>query len=73
VGLFRAYALQLHRATGLARLGENVARLVLRQVARTDLWRTGDYDHRHWVAQIGVRVIDDSYDVRIAVASGVGG
>jgi Protein of unknown function (DUF2891) len=63
VGFFRAFALlHLHRATGLSRLRENAARLVLRQVARTDLWRSGDYDHRHWVAQIGVRVIDDSYD-----------
>jgi hypothetical protein len=62
-GFFRAFALvHLHRATALARLRENAARLVLRQVARTDLWRNGDYDHRHWVAQIGVRVIDDSYD-----------
>jgi hypothetical protein len=62
-GFFRAFALlSLHRATALARLRENAARLVLRQVARTDLWRSGDYDHRHWVAQIGVRVIDDSYD-----------
>ena len=63
VGFFRAFALlHLHRATGLARLRENAARLVLHQVARTDLWRSGDYDHRHWIAQIGVRVIDDSYD-----------
>jgi hypothetical protein len=63
VGFFRAFALLLlHRATGLARLRENAARLVLHQVARTDLWRSADYDHRHWIAQIGVRVIDDSYD-----------
>ena len=63
VGVFRAFALlHLHRATGLARLRDNAARLVLRQVERTDLWRSNDYDHRHWIAQIGVRVIDDSYD-----------
>jgi hypothetical protein len=63
VGLFRAFALlQLHRVTGRAGLRENAARLVLRQVARTDLWRSGAYDYRHWVAQIGVRFIDDSYD-----------
>jgi hypothetical protein len=64
VGLFRAFALlHLHRATGLDALRDNAARLVLRQVERTDLWRSGDYDHRHWIAQIGVRVLDDSYDI----------
>jgi len=63
VGFFRAFALlHLSRTAGLGRLRENAARLVLRQVERTDLWRSGDYDHRHWIAQIGVRVIDDSYD-----------
>jgi hypothetical protein len=63
VGFFRAFALMhLYRATDLAELRENAAALVLDQVARTDLWRSGDYDHRHWIAQIGVRVIDDSYD-----------
>jgi len=63
VGFFRAFALlHVHRATGLEHLRDNAARLVLRQVERTDLWRGGDYDHRHWIAQIGVRVIDDSYD-----------
>jgi hypothetical protein len=63
VGCFRAFALMhLHRATGLARLRENAAKLVLHQIERTNLWRSGDYDHRHWIAQIGVRVIDDSYD-----------
>jgi hypothetical protein len=61
---FRAFALlHLYRATGLARLRDNAARLVLYQVKRPDLWRSADYDHRHWVAQIGVRVIDDSYEV----------
>ncbi len=64
VGLFRAFALlHLHRATGLDALRDDAARLVLRQVERTDLWRSGDYDHRHWIAQIGVRVLDDSYDI----------
>jgi hypothetical protein len=63
VNLFRAFALlRISRATGLARLRENVARLVLYQAGRTDLWRSAAYDHRHWIAQIGVRVIDDSYD-----------
>jgi Protein of unknown function (DUF2891) len=63
VGFFRAFALMhLYRATGLAELRDNAAALVLHQVARTDLWRGGDYDHRHWIAQLGVRVIDDSYD-----------
>ncbi|MBJ7597035.1 DUF2891 family protein [Candidatus Nephthysia bennettiae] len=63
VNFFRAFALlHLYRATGLPRLRENVARLVLYQVKRPDLWRTADYDHRHWIAQIGVRVIDDSYE-----------
>ena len=63
VNFFRALALwHVHRATGLSRVRENVARLVLYQAGRTDLWRESDYDHRHWIAQIGVRVIDDSYD-----------
>jgi hypothetical protein len=62
VNFFRAFALlHVHRATGLARLRENLARLVVYQIGRHELWRSGDYDHRHWVAQIGVRVIDDSY------------
>ncbi len=64
VNFFRAFALlQLYRATGLIRLRENVARLVLYQTGRPDLWRSSDYAHRHWVAQIGVRVIDDSYEL----------
>jgi len=63
VNLFRALALwHIHRTTGMKRVRENVARLVLYQVGRTDLWRDSDYDHRHWIAQIGVRVLDDSYD-----------
>jgi hypothetical protein len=63
VNFFRALALwHIYRATGTKRVRENVARLVLYQVGRTDLWRDSDYDHRHWIAQIGVRVIDDSYD-----------
>jgi hypothetical protein len=63
VNFFRALALvHLHRATGIARIGENAARLILYQVGRTDLWRDSDYAHRHWIAQIGVRAIDDSYD-----------
>jgi Protein of unknown function (DUF2891) len=63
VNFFRALALwHVHRATGLSRVRENVARLVLYQAGRADLWRDSDYDHRHWIAQIGVRVIDDSYD-----------
>jgi len=62
VNFFRAFALlHIHRATGLASLRENVARLVSYQVGRADLWRERDYQHRHWIAQIGVRVIDDSY------------
>jgi hypothetical protein len=62
VNFFRAFALmRIHEATGLARLRENVAALVTYQVRRSDLWRQADYDHRHWIAQIGVRVIDDSY------------
>jgi Protein of unknown function (DUF2891) len=64
VNFFRAFALwHIYRATRLTRVRENVARLVLYQVERTDLWRESDYDHRHWIAQIGVRVIDDSYDI----------
>jgi hypothetical protein len=63
VNFFRAFALlRIHEATGLASLRENVASLVSYQVGRTDLWRQGDYQHRHWIAQIGVRVIDDSYE-----------
>jgi hypothetical protein len=62
VNFFRAFALlRLHHATGLVRLRENVAALVRYETARTDLWREADYQHRHWIAQIGVRVIDDSY------------
>jgi Protein of unknown function (DUF2891) len=62
VNFFRAFALMhISNATGLARLRDTVARLVAYQVGRSDLWRQGDYDHRHWIAQIGVRVIDDSY------------
>ena len=62
VNFFRALALvHVYEATGLARLRETVAGLVAYQVGRSDLWRQGDYDHRHWIAQIGVRVIDDSY------------
>jgi Protein of unknown function (DUF2891) len=62
VNFFRAFALlHLHRATGRPELLENVASLVLYQAGRTDLWRSNDYQHRHWIAQIGVRVIDDSY------------
>jgi hypothetical protein len=62
VNFFRAFALQhLHAATGRPELRENVARLVLYQASRTDLWRGGDYQRRHWIAQIGVRVLDDSY------------
>lgn len=63
VNLFRALALwSVHRATGLARLRENVAELVLYQLARPDLWRDCDYTLRHWVAQIAVRTIDETYD-----------
>jgi len=63
VNFFRALALvHLHRATGMARIRENAARLILYQVGRRDLWRDSDYAHRHWIAQIGVRAIDDSYD-----------
>jgi hypothetical protein len=63
VNFFRALALwHIYRATGIARVRENVARLVLYQLGRTDLWRDADYGHRHWIAQIGVRVLDDSYD-----------
>jgi Protein of unknown function (DUF2891) len=62
VNFFRAFALmRVYEATCLAHLRETVARLVAYQVGRSDLWRQGDYDHRHWIAQIGVRVIDDSY------------
>jgi len=62
VNFFRAFALMhISNATGLARLRDTVAGLVAYQVGRSDLWRQGDYDHRHWIAQIGVRVIDDSY------------
>jgi hypothetical protein len=62
LNFFRAFALlHLYRATGRPELRDNVARLVLYQAGRTDLWRSADYQHRHWVAQIGVRVIDDSY------------
>jgi hypothetical protein len=63
VNFFRALALwHVYRATGMARIRENVARLVLYQVGRADLWRDSGYDHRHWIAQIGVRVLDDSYE-----------
>jgi hypothetical protein len=62
VNFFRAFALwRIHEVTGLARLRENVVRLVAYQTGRSDLWRQGGYDRRHWIAQIGVRVIDDSY------------
>jgi hypothetical protein len=62
VNFFRAFAL-LHAyvATGRASLAEDIARVFEYQLGRTDLWRAGDYQHRHWIAQIGVRVIDDSY------------
>jgi hypothetical protein len=62
VNFFRAFALVLlQRATGRARLRQTFARLMLYQVGRTDLWLNGDYAHRHWIAQIGVRAIDESY------------
>jgi hypothetical protein len=62
VNFFRAFALlRLAEATGLPHVRDNVADLVAYQAGRTDLWREADYDHRHWIAQIGVRVIDDSY------------
>jgi hypothetical protein len=62
VNFFRAFALlHLYRGLGRPELLENVARLVLYQAGRTDLWRSNDYQHRHWIAQIGVRVLDDSY------------
>lgn len=62
VNFFRAFALALlQRATGRARLRQTVARLVLYQVGRDDLWRNGAYDRRHWIAQIGVRAIDETY------------
>jgi hypothetical protein len=62
LNFFRAFALSaIFRATGFARIRQNVARLVLYQFARPDLWRSAGYDQRHWVAQIGVRAIDDSY------------
>jgi DUF2891 family protein len=73
VNFFRALALMhIYTATGLARLRDAVAGLVAYQVGRSDLWRQGDYDHRHWIAQIGVRVIDDSYgDAQSALARGL--
>lgn len=62
VNFFRAFALQhLARTTGRPELRESVAQLVLYQAGRTDLWRGGDYQRRHWIAQIGVRVLDESY------------
>jgi len=62
VNFFRAFALlHLYAATGRASLAEDVANVFAYQLGRTDLWRSGDYQHRHWIAQIGVRVIDDSY------------
>jgi Protein of unknown function (DUF2891) len=62
VNFFRAFALlHAYAATGRASLAEDVARVFEYQLSRTDLWRAGDYAHRHWIAQIGVRVIDDSY------------
>lgn len=64
VNFFRAFALlHIAHALGSARLRENVSRLILYQVGRPDLWRSAGYAHRHWVAQIGVRVIDDSYEL----------
>jgi hypothetical protein len=63
VNAFRALALwSVCRATGVARLRENVAELVLYQLARPDLWRDCDYMLRHWVAQILVRTIDETYE-----------
>jgi hypothetical protein len=62
VNFFRALALlHLFAATGRAALSADVARVFDYQIGRRDLWRGGDYQHRHWIAQIGVRVIDDSY------------
>jgi hypothetical protein len=62
VNFFRAFALlHVHRATRRDDLRENAAELTLYQCGRTDLWRSAAYDRRHWIAQIGVRVIDDSY------------
>jgi hypothetical protein len=62
VNFFRAFALlRIHGSTGLVRLRDNVASLVRYETSRTDLWRESDYHHRHWIAQIGVRVIDDSF------------
>jgi hypothetical protein len=62
VNFFRAFALlHAYAATRRASLAEDLARVFEYQLSRTDLWRAGDYAHRHWIAQIGVRVIDDSY------------
>lgn len=62
VDVYRAFALQLlHGATGRPELRENVARRVLHQASRTDLGRSGAYRRRHSIAQIGVRVLDESY------------
>jgi hypothetical protein len=67
VNFFRAFALLgIVRVTRMRRIRENVGRLVLYQFERPDLWRSGAYDLRHWVAQIGVRVLDDSYASPIA-------
>jgi hypothetical protein len=73
VNFFRAFALiRIHWTTGLVRLRDTAASLVLYQIRRSELWRQGTYAHRHWIAQIGVRVIDDSYGDGRQVRVGAG-
>ncbi|HEY1370193.1 MAG TPA: DUF2891 family protein [Gaiellaceae bacterium] len=63
VDAFRAVALAyIHRTTGLARVRDNVAWLVLHLHGRPEQWRDTDYACRHWVAQIAVRAIDQTYE-----------
>jgi hypothetical protein len=63
VDVFRAVALaHVHRITGLARVRDNVARLVLHVHDHPERWRDTAYDCRHWVAQIAVRAIDETYE-----------
>jgi hypothetical protein len=62
VDAFRAVALaHIHRTTGLARVRDNVASLVLQVHGHPERWRGTDYALRHWVAQIAVRAIDETY------------
>lgn len=64
----RAYALwHIWKATDDVRYRDNYTSLLNYQVSRPELWSLeAGYDVSHWVAQFGVRAIDDSSPARRA-------